>query len=152
MGVTPGIRLSETLSKHDERVMRSGQVIRKQQKKFSKKKWRGKKVKSQISKHGPGYSSGKYTAGRKDNDTDDCQIEDTKPTSSTAARSDIDIEGEEIVEAPPPDTDCCDICGHSEQDGTIGIGLGVPLPKDDGGLGWVYCEVFQMVSSIVSRD
>ena len=99
MGITPGVRLSEALSKRDnERIMHSGQIIRRQQKKFAKKQRRGKKVKIQISKHGAGYSSGKYTAARKDSDTDGSGIEDTRPTSSTAARSDLDSESEEIVE------------------------------------------------------
>ena len=67
VGVIPGAHLLETFSKLDiARVNRSRNIIRNQQRKFAKKQRRGKRVKSQVEKHGPGYETGKYSGAQPD--------------------------------------------------------------------------------------
>ena len=120
VGVTPGAYLLETFSKLDkERVYRSKHIIRNQQRRFAKKQRRGWKVKSQVQKHGSGYASGKYTSGQRDADSDagdvppvesDADPDPLSPTTSLA--------------------DSCDICGYTEDEGIVGIGLGISLPPE----------------------
>ena len=84
VGVIPGAHQLETFSKLDiATVNRSRNIIRNQQRKFAKKQRRGKRVKSQVEKHGPGYETGKYSGAQPDIDS---HAEDAPPapTSSTA--------------------------------------------------------------------
>ena len=141
-GVTPGAYLSETFSILDmERVYRSKYILANQQNKFAKKLRRGKKVKRQIQKHGAGYEPGKSSGAQ----LDDSESEDEPhaPTTSTAPRTDVDSNAEQ--DAPSPTScfaavvaDSCDICGYSEDEGIVGIGLGIALPPGD--IEWVQCE------------
>ena len=140
VGITPGAYLSELTQKLDTaRIIRSQNIVRDQKRKFSKTQRRGKKVASQILKHGQGYASGKYTSAQPDpeSDTDD---DTPAPTSSTAPHTDVD-------EYPLPPAislaieiskDSCDLCGFTDKEGLVGIGLGVPIPP--GKLKWVQCE------------
>ena len=34
--------------------------------------------------------------------------------------------------------DSCDICGYTEDEGIVGIGVGIALPPGD--IGWIQCE------------
>ena len=94
VGITPGTYLSDTFSKLDEeRITRSRNILRNQQQKFAKKQRQGKKVKSQIRKHGQGYDSGKYSAAQ----PDETEAEDVTPapTSSRAPFTEMDLDSEE---------------------------------------------------------
>ena len=143
VGITPGTHLSDTFSKLDqERISRSRNILRSQQRKFAKKQRRGKKVMSQIRKHGQGYDSGKYTAAQAEVESD---AEDVTPapTSSRAPLTDIHTDSEELqspttTTLAEEGTDSCDICGYTEGEGIVGIGLGVALPAGD--ILWVSCE------------
>ena len=143
VGITPGTYLSDTFSKLDqERITRSRNIIRSQQRKFAKKQRRGKKVKGQIRKHGQGYDSGKYTAAQAEVESD---AEDVTPapTLSRAPLTDIHTDSEEELHSPKTTlaeegTDSCDICGYTEDEGIVGIGLGMALPTGD--ILWVSCE------------
>ena len=144
VGITPGTNLSDTFSRLDqERIFRSRNIIRRQHQKFAKKQRRGKNVKSQVRKHGPGYESGKYTSAQPDVDTD---AEDVTPApkSSRAPLTESDTDSEEELQSPTTtlaeeSTDTCDICGYTEDEGIVGIGLGIALPPGD--ILWVQCEV-----------
>ena len=142
-GITPGDYLSETLGKLDkERIVRSANILRSQQRKFAKKQRRGKKVKSQIIKHGQEYDTGKYTSAQPDLET---EAEDVTPdpTSSTAPHTDVNSDSDEEDPLSPTTTlaeevkDSCEICGYTEEEGNVGIGLGIPLPARD--IEWVQC-------------
>ena len=143
VGVIPGAHLLETFSKLDiARVNRSRNIIRNQQRKFAKKQRRGKRVKSQVEKHGPGYETGKYSGAQPDIDS---HAEDAPPapTSSTAHLTDPDSDSEPDPLTPTTSlalevADSCDICGYTEDEGIVGIGVGIALPPGD--IGWVQCE------------
>ena len=144
VGITPGDYLLETFSKLDqERIIRSANIIRNQQRRFAKKQRRGKKIKSQVRKHGQGYDSGKYTSAQPDVDSD-AEDERPAPTTSAAPLIEADSDGEEDPLSPTTSlavevTDCCDICGYTEDEGIVGIGLGIALPTGD--ILWVQCAV-----------
>ena len=76
----------------------------------------------------------------------DSDAEDVRPapTTSAATLTDVDSDGEEeplsqrtslAVEV----TDSCDICGYTEDEGVVGIGLAIALPAGD--ILWVQCAV-----------
>ena len=141
VGITPGAYLSELTNKLDTaRVIRSQTIITNQQRKFAKKQRRGKKVKSQIRKHGQGYDSGKFSSAQPDAERDAEDITPA-PTTSTAPHTDAKSDGEEEDPLSPTTslavevTDSCDICGFTEEEGLVGIGLGITLPPGD--IGWV---------------
>ena len=138
IGITPGAYLSETIRKRDnERITRSSSIIRYQHRKFAKKQRRGKKVKSQVRKHGEGYVSGKYTSAQPDVESD---IEDVAPipTTSVSHSTDVDSDIDEEPLSAVEVVDSCEICGYTEDEGIVGIGLGIALPPGD--IGWVQCE------------
>ena len=82
---------------------------------------------NQISKHGEGYSSSKYTAPQPDSGNDsegDIQSSTSRenlPTDPTIPTSSTD--------------DICEVCGYTEGEGIVGIGLGIRLPPGD--IEWV---------------
>ena len=126
VGITPGAYLSETFNNLDkERVNRSKYIIRNQKRRFAKKQRRGKKVKSQIQKHGPGYESGKYTSGQPDIDNE-AEDEQPSPTSS-----------QDPLTSTTSLAHSCDICGYTEGEGIAGFGIGLTLPPGD--IEWVQC-------------
>ena len=138
VGVTPGAYLSEFTNKIDTaRIIRSQCIISSQQRKFAKKKRRGKKVKSQVRKHGQGYDSGKYSAAQPDVESDAEDITPT-PTTSRAPHTDVDSHNEPGPQLPTTslaveDTDgSCEICGYTEDEG-----IGIALPARD--ILWVEC-------------
>ena len=62
LGVTPSHHLDAAVRYLDNiRVAQGSKIISNQQKRFSRKLRRGKKVRKQVEKHGIGYSSGKYS-------------------------------------------------------------------------------------------
>ena len=74
-----------------------------------------------------------------------CQQEDEPPapTSSTAHLTDPDSDAEPDPLTPTTSlavevADSCDICGYTEDEGIVGIGLDIALPPGD--IGWVQCE------------
>ena len=116
VGVIPGAHLSETFSKLDfARVNRSRNIIKNQQRKFTKKQRRGNRVKSQVEEHGPGYETCKYPGAQPDINSDAEDATPT-PTSSTAHLTDPDSDVEPDPLTPTTSlavevADCCDICG-----------------------------------------
>ena len=143
VGVTPGAYLSEFTNKIDTaRIIRSQCIISSQQRKSAKKQRRGKKVKSQVRKHGQGYDSGKYSAVQPDVESDAEDITPA-PTTSRAPHRDVDSDNEPAPQLPTTslaveDTDgSCEICGYTEDEGIVGIGLGIALPAGD--ILWVEC-------------
>ncbi|KAI6661844.1 hypothetical protein LOD99_9796 [Oopsacas minuta] len=125
--IVSGPHLSDRLQELDnKRIKHSHYILRNQQRKFARKQRRGKKVRVQIRKHGEGYHSGKYTSGRKDTDSvSDSEEVVPLPISSRAQNT-----SESEIESGENTDDCmCELCGHTYKDGTIGIGLGAPIPK-----------------------
>ena len=141
VGVTPGAFLLETFSILDkERLYRSKHIILNQQRRFAKKQRRGRKVKSQVKKHGPGYESGRYTLGQRDPDS---EAEDVPPVPTSTPLTDVESDNEPDPLSPTTSlavevADSCDICGYTEDEGIVGIGLGIALPPGD--IGWVQCD------------
>ena len=86
---------------------------------------------------------GKYTSAQPDVDSD---AEDVTlaPTSCRAPLTESDTDSEEELQSltttlAEEGTDTCDICGYTEDEGIVGIGLGIALPPGD--ILWVQCEV-----------
>ena len=140
VGITPGNYLSNLTNKLDtDRIIRSQGIITNQQRKFAKKQRRGNKVKSQVRNHGEGYGTGKYTSAQPDVESD---AEDVipAPTSSTTphTQSDTEPDPQSPTTSRAEDDDSCDICGYTEEEGIVGIGLGMALPSRD--IEWVQCD------------
>ena len=113
---------------------RAGQkqkIVAEQQKRYRKKQGRGRAHVKQKSKHGPGYSSGKYSGA----------ISSKLPTDSSS---------EEGLEAqtPPPQSptvspvfpavtelNACKVCKGTEENRLVGIGLGLTFVEEE--VDWV---------------
>ena len=81
------------------------------------------KVRKQVREHGKGYSSGKFTVAQPDLDLERSTVEATTINTS-------------------PASDCCAVCGFSEESGMIGIdGAGLPLSSYE--ILWVECSKCQ---------
>ena len=109
-------------------------IVAEQQKRYRKKQGRGRAHIKKTSKHGPGYSSGKYTTAVSSNPLSDSSssegLEPQTPTHPTPIISPV-FPGVTDLEA-------CKVCHGTEQNGLVGIGLG--LQFDQEAVYWVACD------------
>ena len=124
--------LSQILHKIDtRRVLESLRIVSQQQKRYAKKQRRGKKAGDQLRKYGKCYSSGEFSAAQ-----------GPKSSSSSESLDDVVRCVTPFGDSPPPipvDTsvDACPICGGTEEDCIVGIGLGLQLESTE--VLWVQC-------------
>ena len=118
LGVSVGVNMAERFVLLDNRrILSSEGNVAAQQRRFAKRQRRGHKVRKQVREHGEGYSSGKFTVAQPDlgRPTEEASVIDTSPAS-----------------------DCCAVCGSSEESGMIGIDVaGLPVSSDE--ILWVEC-------------
>ena len=119
LGVNVGVHMSARFVQLDNiRILRSEGYVAAQQRRFAKRQRRGHKVRKQVREHGEGYSSGKFTVAQPDL---------VRPTE------------EETAIDSSPASDCCAVCGFSEESGMIGIDVaGLPVSSDE--ILWVECS------------
>ena len=119
LGVSVGVHMSERFVQLDNRrILSSERTAAAQQRRFAKRQRRGHNVRKQVRVHGEGYSSGKFTVAQPDV---------VRPTEEATA---IDTS---------PASDCCAVCGFSEESGMIGIDVaGLPVSSDE--ILWVECS------------
>ena len=119
LGVSVGVHMSERFGQFDNRrILSSGEIVAAQQRRLDKRQIRGHKVMKQVREHSEGYSSGKFTVA---------QLDLERPTEEARA---VDT---------PPASDCCAVCGFSEESGLIGIDVAV-LPVSSDEIIWVECS------------
>ena len=112
LGVSVGVHMSESFVQLDNRrILNSEGYVVAQQSGFKRQR-RGHKVRKQVKEHGEGYSSGKFTVAQPDlvRQTEESTAIDTSPAS-----------------------DCCTVCGFSEESGMIGIDIArdIPVSSDE---------------------
>ena len=111
--------LSQVLHRLDKkRIMESHRIISEQKKRYAKKQRRGKKATEQIQKHGQGYASGKYSAAqsqyRGSSSESDGELQGIFPLHKIPSAFHVD------------NTDnSCVLCGGTEEDCIVGIGIGL---------------------------
>ena len=143
VGVTLGAYLSEFTNKIDTARKFEVKVLSvANSESLRKSSGEERKVKSQVRKHGQGYDSGKYSSAQPDVESDAEDITPA-PTTSTTLNTVVDSDNEPDPQLPTTslaveDTDgSCEICGYTEDEGIVGIGLGITLPAGD--ILWVEC-------------
>ena len=118
LGVSVGVHMSGKFVRLDNRrILSSGGIVAAQQRRFAKRQIRGHKVSKQVREHGESYSSGKFTV----------------------AQTDLERPREEVTAIDTSASDCCAVCGFSEESEMIGIDVaGLPVSSDE--ILWVECS------------
>ena len=80
-------RLSQEFD--NKRSLKSSNTIREQQKRYAKKQLRGKKVTSQLRKHGEHYASGKYSGAHKPTSSDSGDAVDAQANTNPRIDSEV---------------------------------------------------------------
>ena len=85
---------------------------------------------------------GRYTSGQRDADS---EAEDVPPAPTSTPLTDVESDNEPDPLSPTTSlavevADSCDICGYTEDEGIVGICLGIALPPGD--IGWVQCDKY----------
>ena len=166
LGITSTHNLSEHMKALDrERIHRAEFIPNSSKKRFTKKQLRPKKVRQQVKKFGEGYFSGKFSGAREHSDPDShipsepdspqhsvpitCQpsvpitCQPSVPITPQQSQPESSQPSIQVHEAPTASTeleqDACRICGGTEENRLVGIG--VQLKMDAGDINWVCCEI-----------
>ena len=90
IGVDTTGQLEILLQEFDnKRILKSADTIREQQKRYAKKQLRGKKVTSQLKRHGEGYASGKYSGAQKATSSESGDEGVTQATTNPPSDSEV---------------------------------------------------------------
>ena len=128
LGIDISPRLEQTLRSFDSvRAKHNTRILMAQKQRFHKKQQRGKTQSKQISKHGPGYSSGKFTVA--------------KSTIDSEYSSEEEVATKTALSVPTPTSskpdECCHICRGTDDNRLVGIGLGMEYVEEE--IEWVAC-------------
>ena len=136
-----GIVISNETKKHfvhldNARIIDSRRIPFKQIQRFSKKQQRRRKTTRQIEKFGLGYSSGRFTAAQTpaEDSTSDEEVPFRSATPLTPEPARPESSGESDV--------ACPICGGTEENGIVGIGVGMNMQSQE--ISWVQCDICEL--------
>ena len=139
LGISSTANLSEHLNSLDRlRITKSSKQLILSQKRFAKKQLRPKRVQQQLKVHGEGYVSGKFSGA---------QSKATVPVTESDPESPCVSDDETVLpttrDTPTSSTqiqeDFCVICGGTEENGLVGIGVQLQMSSED--IAWVCCEI-----------
>ena len=109
-------------------------TIRDQRKRYQKKQRRGRRNSKQLAKGSDPYSSGKYSGAKSIFSSDSSSEEDMDPGSPQATPTATPAASSSTDSSLEP----CNICGGTEANGSVGIGLGLRMISTD--IEWVQCN------------